>query len=65
MHRRTLIAGLAVLPVAGAAEAQPALDPENTILMDIKGGQVVIQLLPELAPKHVERIKTLMLRRFI
>ncbi len=59
MHRRTLIAGLAVLPVAGAAVAQPALDPENTILMDIKGGQVVIQLLPELAPKHVERIKTL------
>ncbi len=59
MHRRTLIAGLAALPVAGAAVAQPALDPENTILMDIKGGQVVIQLLPELAPKHVERIKTL------
>jgi len=59
MHRRTLIAGLAALPVAGTAVAQPALDPENTILMDIKGGQVVIQLLPDLAPKHVERIKTL------
>ena len=59
MHRRTLIAGLAALPVAGAAVAQPALDPENTLVLDLKQGQVVIQMFPDLAPKHVERIKTL------
>ena len=34
-------------------------DPENTIIMDTTKGQVVIQLRPDLAPKHVDRIKTL------
>ncbi|MBA85085.1 peptidylprolyl isomerase [Thalassobius sp. S69A] len=34
-------------------------DPENTILMELKGGTVVIQLLPDVAPKHVERMKEL------
>ena len=32
-------------------------DPENTILMELKGGTVTIQLLPDIAPKHVERMK--------
>ena len=34
-------------------------DPENTIIMDTTKGQIVIKLRPDLAPKHVERIKTL------
>ena len=34
-------------------------DPENTILMELKGGTVTIQLLPDVAPKHVERMKEL------
>ena len=34
-------------------------DPENTIIMDTTKGQVVIKLRPDLAPKHVERIKQL------
>jgi len=34
-------------------------DPENTIIMTLKGGEVVIELLPKVAPKHVERMKTL------
>ena len=33
--------------------------PENTLHLDIKQGRVVIQLFPEIAPGHVERIKTL------
>lgn len=36
-----------------------ALDPENTLYLDLKDGRVVIELLPQVAPKHVERIKTL------
>ena len=36
-----------------------ANDLENTLYLDTKDGRVVIQLLPEKAPKHVERIKTL------
>ncbi|WP_127104030.1 peptidylprolyl isomerase [Pararhodobacter zhoushanensis] len=34
-------------------------DPENTILMELKTGTVVIELLPEIAPKHAERMKEL------
>ncbi|MBI6628926.1 peptidylprolyl isomerase [Pontibaca salina] len=34
-------------------------DPENTILMELKDGTVVIELLPDVAPKHVERMKQL------
>ncbi|MBA4173070.1 MAG: peptidylprolyl isomerase [Hyphomicrobium sp.] len=34
-------------------------DPENTLVMETTKGTVVIALRPELAPKHVERIKAL------
>ncbi|WP_395540202.1 peptidylprolyl isomerase [Neotabrizicola sp. sgz301269] len=34
-------------------------DPENTIIMTLKDGEVVIELLPSVAPKHVERMKEL------
>ena len=34
-------------------------DPENTILMELKDGTVVIELLPDIAPKHSQRMKDL------
>jgi len=34
-------------------------DPENTLLIETTKGPVVIELRPDLAPNHVERIKTL------
>ncbi len=34
-------------------------DAENTLIMDIPYGRVVIELRPDLAPKHVARIKKL------
>lgn len=34
-------------------------DPENTILMELKGGTVTIALLPAVAPLHVARMKEL------
>ncbi|SOC38683.1 peptidyl-prolyl cis-trans isomerase B (cyclophilin B) [Rhizobium subbaraonis] len=34
-------------------------DPENTIIMETSKGKVVIQLLPDVAPGHVARIKEL------
>ncbi|MBE1237783.1 peptidylprolyl isomerase [Phaeovibrio sulfidiphilus] len=40
------------------SEAQSA-DLENTLYLDLPTGRVVIELRPDLAPKHVERIKTL------
>ncbi len=36
-----------------------ATDPENTLIMTLDDGDVVIQLRPDLAPGHVERIKEL------
>jgi cyclophilin family peptidyl-prolyl cis-trans isomerase len=36
-----------------------ANDPENTLYMDLAHGRVVIEMLPDLAPKHVARIKEL------
>jgi peptidylprolyl isomerase len=35
------------------------VDPENTLIMELKSGKVVIELRPDLAPKHVARIKEL------
>ena len=34
-------------------------DPENALIMQTTKGNVVIELRPDLAPKHVERIKQL------
>ena len=34
-------------------------DPENTILMELKGGTVTIELLPDIAPAHCARMKEL------
>lgn len=43
-----------------AAENAAAADPANTVNMEVSsGGTVVIELMPDVAPKHVERIKTL------
>ena len=34
-------------------------DPENTIIIEVEGGNVVVELLPDVAPGHVERMKEL------
>ncbi len=34
-------------------------DPENTVIITLKDGEVVIELLSDVAPKHAERMKTL------
>jgi peptidylprolyl isomerase len=68
MRRRALFACLTALSataVIGVRMSDAAgLDPENTLYMDLKDGRVVIQLLPDLAPKHVARVKELARRGF-
>lgn len=39
-------------------------DPENTLIMETTKGRVVISLRPDLAPKHVERVKLLAREKF-
>ena len=34
-------------------------DPENTLLIELKGGTVTLELLPDVAPAHCARIKEL------
>ncbi len=34
-------------------------DPENTVIMELKDGAVVIELLPDVAPQHTARMKEL------
>ncbi|KPQ13652.1 MAG: peptidylprolyl isomerase [Rhodobacteraceae bacterium HLUCCO18] len=34
-------------------------DPENTILIELKDGTVIIELLPDVAPQHAARMKEL------
>ena len=39
-------------------------DPENTLILETTKGRVVIELRPDLAPQHVERIKMLAREKF-
>lgn len=50
-------------PVADAQESE--LDPENTLLLYLKDdGVVTIKMRPDLAPRHVARIKELVREKF-
>ena len=55
-----LLAALLPLTVSAA----PALNPENTLYLDLPSGRVVIQMLPNVAPRHVARIKELTRKGF-
>jgi peptidylprolyl isomerase len=60
MHltRRSVLAG-AALAIGLTAMPAFAAEPENTLIITLKDGDVVVALRPDLAPKHVERIKEL------
>jgi cyclophilin family peptidyl-prolyl cis-trans isomerase len=70
MMRKTFVAAAALALSVGVsllssgAFAEDALDPQNTIYLDLKDGRVVIALRPKLAPKHVEQVKALTKRGF-
>jgi peptidylprolyl isomerase len=64
------MAGFPVPPITPLRAAEStgggatAPDPENTVHMELKDGRVVIRLRPDLAPRHVERIKELVRESF-
>lgn len=60
-----LIGSLLLMTTATPSNADDLkIDPENTIYLDTTYGRVVIKLMPDVAPKHVEQIKTLTRKGF-
>src|SRR5680860_1543453 len=51
-----LAAGFGLLLLAAPVAAQPS---QNAVVMELKCGNVVIELKPDVAPAHAERIKEL------
>lgn len=60
MQLRKLASSFVVLAglMAGSAAAIAA-EPDNTMIITLKSGDVTVALRPDLAPKHVAQIKTL------
>ncbi len=60
MQLKKLAAFLVVFAALfGGASQAFAADPENTMVITLKDGDVVVALRPDLAPKHVAQIKKL------
>ena len=58
----TMLSGLALalaVLLTPAAAQTPKATPDNTLVIELKSGKVLIQLRPDLAPKHVARVKEL------
>ena len=47
------------LTITAEAQMTEIKDPENTLILELKTGKVIIELYPAKAPQHVDRIKTL------
>lgn len=61
----TLILTLTIAFMTQAhAQKNKSQNLENTLYIDLKYGRVVIEMLPQIAPAHVERIKTLARQKF-
>ena len=58
MHRLVTSLALALVAFAPIAHAQ-APDPQDSLVIELKTGRVLVKLRPDLAPKHVERVKAL------
>ncbi len=56
---RSLVAAALLLPLLAFSASAQVSDPENTLVLKLEDGTVLIQMLPNRAPQHVERIKKL------
>ena len=60
MRMFTKLALLLVVIVGASCSEQPGGgDPANVLVIELKNGPVLVKLRPDLAPKHVERVKQL------
>jgi peptidylprolyl isomerase len=58
------LVGIAMTASLSLGNADAASRDENILLMQLKDGLVVIEMRPDLAPKHVERIRELTRKGF-
>ena len=56
---RTWLIGLLMATLLSSGAAGAPANPENTLILTLKEGVVMIEMRPDLAPKHVARIKEL------
>jgi peptidylprolyl isomerase len=47
------------MALADTSSAVKAASPEDTLVIELESGRVVVELLPDVAPKHVARVKEL------
>ena len=59
MSRLSSILGSVILAMSLASTSASGRDLENTLYMELECGRVVIELRPDIAPQHVDRIKEL------
>ncbi len=64
LSRFFILASLALVAAIGLSSAPMAASLENTLYLDLKDGRVVIEMRPDLAPRHVARIKELVRQGF-
>lgn len=62
--KKFILALFAALTFSAASSATEVSDPDNTLVMELKDGTVLIEMYPDVAPRHVERIKDLVRQGF-
>lgn len=55
----SIMMGFVMSETTSAQDMELDLDKENTLYMDLEFGRVIIAMRPDIAPKHVARIKEL------
>ncbi len=61
---RFLVVAFLLVAFGAPAQAQAPVDRENLLYIDLDYGRVVIRLRPDIAPRHVERVKELARAKF-
>jgi peptidylprolyl isomerase len=72
MKSALIAAALVLAPVAVFAQAAPTLsasdwrtpDPNNVLVIDTNQGRIIMEMAPQLAPGHVERVRGLVKAKF-
>jgi len=64
MRLLSCLVAAAIALSASFARAEPITDPQNTVVMMLKTGRVVIAMRPDLAPRTVFRVKQLVRQGF-